>query len=172
MVRISYSHPSPYKVYLIFIWKTDLRVLYLGGRYLVEHKTSGRKGSLVTSPNHQATGYIVGSKAAGYPVDGLIFNVIMIYKDKREFSREIITRTEQNEEEWYYTILDTKADIDKCTEREWFPQFTTNCWNCSYKLICGGDSHSMENVIQTFYKEEPWEPWKTEETNTEVISTL
>lgn len=147
---------------ILFCGRADLIVEWIGQTYIVDHKTTSNMHWVVPKPNHQMTGYTYQGKVLGVPVDGVIFNMLGVFKTKREYHRLITTRSEEDLTDWKNTILTTKVAIDHCLEKEWFPKHTNSCWNCEYKEVCNASEKTLPSVIEQDFKEEKWEPWKVD----------
>lgn len=152
---------------ILFAWKADLVVETMGGLYGVEHKTSSNARWFVPKPNHQISGYIYGSKVQGYPLDGFIVNLIMVFKTKRDYKRLITTRTPEMLEEWRQWVIYKKHQIDNCLENNWFPLSTNSCWNCPYTDLCSINYKHQEALISSTYEVSVWAPWEQDNSKKE-----
>ncbi len=152
----------------LFAYRMDLVVEYMGGIYMVEHKTTSNMNWLTPNPNHQISGYIFSGRVMGYDIDGAVLNMLMVYSPKTKikledrYHRLITTRNEVQLDEWKHYILYTKHQIDGFIKSGWFPKYTHSCWNCTYKDLCNSSEKAFEHMASSLYKIERWEPWKQE----------
>jgi len=144
---------------IIFCGKVDLVVEMFGDLYVLDHKTSSSFANTVAKPNSQMTGYVYALRVLGVPVTGAILNLIAVLKTKQDFHRLITTRSDTDLTEWKRWVCNTKVQMDIAADSEEYHKYTHSCWQCSYKNLCNSGPESLEQVKQSLYQVEKWQPW-------------
>lgn len=150
---------------LIYCGRVDLVVEWNGDSYVVDHKSSGRISSFCDRPNHQFSGYVVGTRVLGIPTTGAIINLLAVLSpatkvplDQR-FRRVISPRTPFELDDWRIHVLNTKEEIHRAVDSGRFERKTSNCTWCPYKKLCNSTPDTVEAVASGLYKESIWQPW-------------
>lgn len=139
----------------------------LEGIYIIDHKTTSKKNSVLVDPNHQIDGYIYGeNQISGKPVAGAILNNIVILKNSVTPYRQFTKRSASDIHNWINTTL---AWMDRISSDKDFPKNTSACKDfnhlCDYIILCKNDRDEelCRNLQNNFYTIKKWEPFPLEE---------
>lgn len=112
------------------------------------------------SPNDQATRYIVGeSLIHGQEIQGIMFEAVYNVKTVGpQIYTKLVTRNQFQLETWHKEQAETKRELDRLRELDLWPMDEHNCNWCEYRKVCTlTNEQTMENMLRTEYKHEPWD---------------
>lgn len=135
--------------------------------YVQDQKTSG---STITpryfdgySPDYQMTGYTwAGQIIFNMPVKGVVIDAAQIAVGFTAFSRQPVTRSERQLEEFRHEALHYIKQAKACHESGYYPMNRTACGNyggCEFRRICSAVPGVRDNLLQGgFVKRDRWDP--------------
>ena len=135
--------------------------------YVQDQKTSG---STITpryfdgySPDYQMTGYTwAGQIIFNMPVRGVVIDAAQIAVGFTAFSRQPVTRSERQLEEFRHEALHYIKQAKACHESGYYPMNRTACGNyggCEFRRICSAVPGVRDNLLQGgFVKRDRWDP--------------
>lgn len=156
-----------------FVFNIDAIVEWEGkeGFYVMEHKTSARKGFLSLRPNLQTEGYVWAVKQLmELDVKGVIFNIINYRKGRKgeevrdtiEFSRVMTQVVEGELREWKRDVRGWLKGIKACEEEDYWMKATECCRRygaCSFLSLCEVSSlEARERLKKELFVEKRWNP--------------
>ena len=141
--------------------KKDLVAILQGIKWVIDHKTTGRKGVLSPMSN-QFFAYAWASD-----VNTVVINSIGTQKTtepKERFRRLFVSFTPNQIQEWYENTVNEISLWLQYIERGKYPMNLVSCRNnfglCQFHAICSGDVADRERIIAVHYKHrEPHDPW-------------
>lgn len=158
----------------------DRVVSYLGGNYVMDHKTTksplGDRYFDQYEPNNQMSLYtIAGQVIFDTPIRGVIIDAAFIPIDPprdpskfRPFARAMTYRTPAQTEEWLTDIQYWLARAEEYAIGEYWPMNDTACFNCPFNQheakVCAKDPAVRASMLEaSFTKEDPWNPLRIRE---------
>lgn len=150
--------------------KADQIIKWNGRLWGRDWKTTTKDKSVFTKQvevNDQVSTYIVGeSEISGQEVQGIIFDVVYNAKTVGpEFYTVLQTRNPLQKEQWKKEIEWDQQQLAKMREEDFWPMDTPGyqCEWCDYHKVCrSGNPASMEAILRTEYKFDPWDHTKAD----------
>lgn len=146
--------------------KKDLVAVLQGIKWVIDHKTTGKKGFL-SGLSNQFFAYAWASDT-----NTVVINSIGTQKSdtskpvplKDRFRRLFVSFTQDQIQEWYENAVSAISLWLKYMEIGKYPMNLTACqgkWGlCQFHAICSGDVADRERIIAVHYKHrEPHDPW-------------
>jgi hypothetical protein len=148
--------------------KIDLCVEWRGDLWLVDHKTTSRKGDdyfYQFVPDTQTAGYVkYGSLLAGRRIKGVIINSIVVHKIKKPPAQQFERRSFEYPEyylreftEQQLTVLQQVAESER--DNVWRPRWL-NCMNkygkCPAFYVCRSEPSNRERELSK-WEERTWD---------------
>lgn len=154
--------------------KMDLVVEWRGDLYILDHKTTSRKGDDYFQqfvPDTQTGGYVkYGSLLAGRPIVGVIINNITVHKNKKppkdQFDRRPFSYPDFYIREWEEQIKDHYRQVAYCEEHNvWRPRWqscTNKYGKCPAFYICRTAPENRGDELSKNFVERTWD-WRSVE---------
>ena len=153
------------------------------GKYLMDTKTSSSPTNFILKPNNQFAGYVWAGKQLYGQVNGLIVDLIGVYKNKparrkdgngwlaNSAPSDVFFRYNTSYEDWELVlwkeeVLHTIEFIDRCTEKATWPRYTNACnayfTECPYKQLCLATVDEQATLLNSdIFEERIWNPIET-----------
>lgn len=163
-----YEHPELSQVHYILCAHLDRVVTFLGGTYVMDHKTT--KATIGDyyfdqyEPNNQMSGYtLLGKVVFKSPIKGVIIDAIQTAVGFSKTSRGLTYRTNAQLAEWLGDLKHWLALAEHYATIQHWPMNDTACFNCAFNhhdsKICAKDPAVRESfLLSHFNKDKPWNP--------------
>lgn len=151
---------------IVFCGHLD-RVVQMGSEtYVMDQKTTG--GALSNyyfrqfDTSVQMTGYaFAGKMILKSPVRGVIVDAAQIAVNFTEFGRGITTRSQDQIDDWFESVLRTVQGVWQSADEDYYPMNYSSCGNyggCPFLTLCTNSKSVRENYIKSDYTERLWDP--------------
>lgn len=155
--------------------KIDLVVVWRGGVWVVDHKTTTRGGPTYWNqfPNSpQMVGYVwAANQLTGHDIRGVIINRILVHKNPKPpeimFVRRPFFYNSDKINEWYEMRVAAYHEMARCFENDhWRPRWDsciTKYGKCQYYDVCTvSDPEDRQEHLEAGYVVDFWD-WEQEE---------
>ena len=168
-VELSFQFPIPLEApsgeYYCLSGHLDMVGDFSGTLYVVDHKTTtstlGANYFSSYSPNLQVSLYSFAAEVIlGTPVSGVLINAIQTGVTFCRFSRHFATRTPEQKQEFYESLIFWLRFAEGLIAANSFPMNETSCRWCEFKPVCSKPPAVQKLFLDSDFEVRPWNPGK------------
>lgn len=153
---------------ILYTGRADMVAHFAGGQFAFDEKTTTSLGASWANQwdmRSQFTGYCWASRAAGYPLQGVIVRGISILKTKYDTMQVPTYRSPFEIERWEKQVLRDLARLQQCWEEQYYDfnldHSCTEYGGCAFRRVCA--SPEPESWLAADFEIRIWDPLKREE---------
>ena len=167
-IEYSFAHPLPVNHPvtgnpLLYTGRSDMIADYMGGRYIVDEKTTSQLGASWPRQwemRSQFTGYAWAALEDGIKTDGAIVRGVSILKTKYDTLQANTYRGDWEIDRWITQVERDLIRMKQCWEDGWWDyNMDTACGEyggCSLLQIC--KSKDPETWLGSYFEQKVWDP--------------